>query len=158
MVDCRDSSQQFKTAMRKYAYSVSIVSNTSNEGINHAITISSFTSISIDPPSVLMCINKSSSIHKTLIVDSPFCINLLNKKQKEIAELCANPNKSDERFNNNEWTNSNPPKLLKALVHLICRVDRIIDYETHSIVIGIVNESTSSNHHDTLMYKNQKFL
>ena len=84
MVDCRDSSQQFKTAMRKYAYSVSIVSNTSNKGINNAITISSFTSISVDPPSVLICINKSSSIHKTLIIDSLFCINLLNEKQKEI--------------------------------------------------------------------------
>ena len=158
MVENQDSSQEFKIAMRKYAYSVSIVSNTSNEGINHAITISSFTSISIDPPSVLMCINKSSGIHKTLIIDSPFCINLLNEKQKEIAELCANPNKSDERFNNNKWTKSNPPKLLEALVHLTCLVDRIIDYETHIIVIGIVNESNASNHHNTLIYKNQTFL
>ena len=65
MVENRDSSQEFKIAMRKYAYSVSIVSNTSNEGLNNAITISSFTSISLDLSSVLMCINKSSSIHKT---------------------------------------------------------------------------------------------
>jgi flavin reductase (DIM6/NTAB) family NADH-FMN oxidoreductase RutF len=158
MVVNQVSSQEFKIAMRKYAYSVSIVSNTSNEGINNAITISSFTSISVDPPSVLMCINKSSSIHKTLIIDSSFCINLLNEKQKEIAELCANPNKSDERFNNKKWTKSNPPKLLEALVHLTCRVDKIIDYETHSIVIGIVKESTTSKHNNALMYKNQRFL
>ena len=151
-------SQEFNFAMRKYAYSVSIVSNTSNEGINNAITISSFTSISLDPPSILMCINKNSRFNKTLFIDSIFCINLLNKKQKEIAELCANPKRSDERFDNNKWTKSNPPKLLGALVHLTCCTDKIIDYGTHSIIIGIVKESTTSKHQNTLMYKNKKFL
>ena len=151
-------SQEFKIAMRKYAYSVSIISNTSNEGINNAITISSFTSISLDPPSILVCINKSSSILKTLLVDSFFCINLLNEKQKEIAELCANPNRADERFDNNKWKKSNPPKLLGALAHLTCCADKVIEYGTHSIVIGIVKKSTTSKHQNNLMYKNQNFL
>jgi len=60
MVENRDTSQEFKIVMRKYAYSVFIVSNTSNEGINNANTISASTSIKLDISSVLM------SIHKTL--------------------------------------------------------------------------------------------
>lgn len=152
------NSEDFKVAMRKYAYSVSIISNTSSKGVNNAITISSFTSISVDPPSVLACINKESSIHESLKANSIFCINLLGDNQKNIAELCSNPNKLHERFDNDEWTGTNPPQLSKAIVHLICNVEKIINYETHSIIIGVVINSKTSKHQKNLLYKDQNYL
>ena len=50
----------FRLAMRRYIYSVSIMSNRDNGENTNAITVSSVTSISMDPPSLLICINKSS--------------------------------------------------------------------------------------------------
>ena len=70
----------FRLAMRRYVYSVSILSNKDSDGNSNAITVSSVTSISMDPPSLLVCINKNSRIHNSLTVGSKFCINLLNKE------------------------------------------------------------------------------
>ena len=134
-------SEEFKVAMRQYSYSVSIISNTSSNGENNAITISSFTSVSLDPPSILVCINKKSSIHESLKVNSIFCINLLSEKQLKIAKLCSDPSKISNRFENDEWEGTNPPKLSKSIVHLVCSVDKVIDYKTHSIIIGIIKNS-----------------
>ena len=50
----------FRLAMRKYIYSVSIMSNKDSNNNLNAITVSSVTSISMEPPSILICINKSS--------------------------------------------------------------------------------------------------
>lgn len=151
-------SQEFKVAMRKYAYSVSIISNTSSKGENNAITISSFTSISADPPSILVCVNKKSSIHESLKVNSIFCINLLSEKQLKIAKLCSDPSKINNRFKNTEWVGSNPPKLSKAIVHLVCSVDKVISYKTHSIIIATVINSKIGKDQKNLLYKNQNYL
>ena len=57
----------FRLAMRRYVYSVSIMSNKDVSGNLNAITVSSVTSISMEPPSLLVCINKNSRIHDSLI-------------------------------------------------------------------------------------------
>ena len=75
----------FRLAMRRYIYSVSIMSNKDEEGNLNAITVSSVTSISMEPPSLLICINKSSRIHESIQVGTKFCINLLNKDQRELS-------------------------------------------------------------------------
>ena len=69
--------EDFRLAMRRYIYSVSVMSNVDANGNPNAITVSSVTSISMNPPSLLICINKSSRIHDTLEIGSKFCINLL---------------------------------------------------------------------------------
>ena len=154
----RCSANDFKIAMHKYVYSVSIASNTTSENIDNAITISSFTSISVEPPSILVCINKGSRIHDSLMIGTLFCVNLLNDKQINIAELCAYPNQFDKRFDNKEWAVSNPPKLIKALVHLECIVDNIIEHKSHSIILGIVKKTNTTKEDNVLMYKDQKYI
>jgi flavin reductase (DIM6/NTAB) family NADH-FMN oxidoreductase RutF len=77
----------FRQAMRSYIYSVSVMSNVDSNGDFSAITVSSVTSVSLDPPSLLVCINKSAGIHNTIEEGSSFCINLLNKNQEYISKL-----------------------------------------------------------------------
>jgi len=71
----------FRKAMRSYIYSVSVMSNVDENKKFSAITVSSVTSVSLDPPSLLVCINKSAGIHNSIKEGSSFCINLLNKNQ-----------------------------------------------------------------------------
>ena len=93
----------FKKAMRSYVYSVSIMSNIDDNKNLNAITVSSVTSVSIDPPSLLVCINKTAGIHDSIVKDSKFCINLLKKSQQDISNLCSTFQEEENRFKNDQW-------------------------------------------------------
>ena len=78
----------FRKAMRSYVYSVSILSNINENNECHAITVSSVTSVSIDPPSLLVCINKSASIHNSIIIGSKFCDFKRTLKGQRLGLVC----------------------------------------------------------------------
>ena len=142
----------FKKAMRSYVYSVSIMSNIDDNKNLNAITVSSVTSVSIDPPSLLVCINKTAGIHDSIIKDSKFCINLLKKSQQDISNLCSTFQEEENRFKNDQWDTTGIPFLKNAQANIFCKVDEIISYHTHSIVVAKVTESKYSNEIDTLIY------
>ncbi len=142
----------FKKAMRSYVYSVSIMSNVDDNKNLNAITVSSVTSVSIDPPSLLVCINKTAGIHDSIIKDSKFCINLLKKSQQDISNLCSSFQEEENRFKNDQWDTTDIPFLKNAQANIFCKVDEIISYHTHSIVVAKVTESKYSNDIDTLIY------
>ena len=97
----------FRLAMRRYIYSVSIMSNRDSNDNPNAITVSSVTSISMEPPSILICINKSSKIHDSIVLGSKFCINLLTKDQHELSNICSDDQKHDQRFADQNWNLDN---------------------------------------------------
>ena len=142
----------FKKAMRSYVYSVSIMSNVDDNKNLNAITVSSVTSVSIDPPSLLVCINKTAGIHDSIVKDSKFCINLLKKSQQDISNLCSSFQEEENRFKNDQWDTTDIPFLKNAQANIFCKVDEIISYHTHSIVVAKVTESKYSNEIDTLIY------
>ena len=142
----------FKKAMRSYVYSVSIMSNIDDNKNLNAITVSSVTSVSIDPPSLLVCINKTAGIHDSIVKDSKFCINLLKKSQQDISNLCSSFQEEENRFKNDQWDTTDIPFLKNAQANIFCKVDEIISYHTHSIVLAKVTESKYSNEIDTLIY------
>ena len=142
----------FKKAMRSYVYSVSIMSNIDDNKNLNAITVSSVTSVSIDPPSLLVCINKTAGIHDSIVKDSKFCINLLKKSQQDISNLCSSFQEEENRFKNDQWDTTDIPFLKNAQANIFCKVDEIISYHPHSIVVAKVTESKYSNDIDTLIY------
>ena len=147
----------FRLAMRRYIYSVSILSNKDADDNLNAITVSSVTSISMEPPSLLVCINKSSRIHNTLKEGSKFCINLLNKDQEELSNICSDENKYSERFNDKNWDINMIPFLKNAQANIFCKVDKLTSYHTHTIVVGMVEDSTYSDSISTLTYVDGKY-
>ena len=142
----------FRKAMRSYVYSVSVMSNVDTHDNLNAITVSSVTSVSIDPPSLLVCINKTAGIHDSIVKGSKFCINLLNKNQEEISNLCSSFQEEGDRFKNDEWDTSGIPFLKNAQANIFCIVDEMISYHTHTIVVAKVIESISSDKLNTLTY------
>ena len=128
------------------------MSNRDNGGNTNAITVSSVTSISMDPPSLLICINKSSRIHDTLIIGSKFCINLLNKDQEELSNTCSDEEKHEQRFNDKNWNLEDIPFLANAQANIFCKVDKLSSYHTHTIVVGLVEDAKFSDNISTLTY------
>ena len=148
----------FRKAMRNYIYSVSILSNKNMDGELNAITVSSVTSISMEPPSILVCINKSSRIHDTLIKNSDFCINLLNKNQQEISNICSTDSLYDQRFDHDKWNTQTIPSLEEAQANIFCSIEDLVPYHTHTIVIGRVLNAISNDKINTLSYVNGKYV
>jgi len=141
----------FRLAMRRYIYSVSIMSS-KDDGYLNAITVSSVTSISMNPPSLLICINKSARIHDTLKIGSEFCINLLNKDQEELSNICSDEDSYDERFKDKNWNTKGVPFLENAQANIFCKVDKLSSYHTHTIVVGLVMDANYSDEISTLTY------
>ena len=142
----------FRLAMRRYIYSVSIMSNKDNADNPNAITVSSVTSISMDPPSLLICINKSSRIHNSIELGSKFCINLLNNEQEDLSNICSDEDMYDQRFKDENWNLDGIPFLKNAQANIFCKVDKLTSYHTHTIVIGLVEDANYADEISTLTY------
>ena len=147
----------FKKAMRSYVYSVSIMSNIDDNKNLNAITVSSVTSVSIDPPSLLVCINKTAGIHDSIIKDSKFCINLLKKSQQDISNLCSTFQEEENRFKNDKWDTTDIPFLKNAQANIFCKVDKLTSYHTHTIVVGLVENANHAEDISTLTYVDGKY-
>ena len=96
--------QEFLKSMRYLAASVSIISAKDSNDKPYAMTASSVTSLTLEPPSILVCVNHDASIHDHLLNDeAKFCVNLLKKNQQDIATLCSIKEKEDQRFEDKNW-------------------------------------------------------
>ena len=147
----------FRLAMRRYIYSVSIMSNKDNADNPNAITVSSVTSISMNPPSLLICINKSSRIHDTIELGSKFCINLLNSNQENLSNICSDEDMYDQRFKDKNWNLDDIPFLQNAQANIFCKVDKLTSYHTHTIVVGLVEDANYADEISTLTYVNGEY-
>tara|TARA_Y100001933_G_scaffold36599_1_gene31682 strand:+ start:730 stop:1134 length:405 start_codon:yes stop_codon:yes gene_type:complete len=128
------------------------MSNKDNADNPNAITVSSVTSISMNPPSLLICINKSSRIHDTIQLGSKFCINLLNSNQQNLSNICSDEEMYDQRFKDKNWNLDDIPFLQNAQANIFCKVDKLTSYHTHTIVVGLVEEANYADEISTLTY------
>ena len=152
------SKEQFLIAMRFLAASVSVISTKDSSGKPYAMTASSVTSLTIDPPSILVCVNKEASIHDALTQGENLCINILQKHQQEISNLCSSKKLESQRFDNDFWDTTHIPFVKNAQSNIFCKVEETIAYHTHKIVIAIVDSSQSENQFNTLMYADGGYL
>lgn len=128
-----------RRGMRHMAQTVSVVSLVDGQGERLAMTASSVTSVSAEPPSLLVCVNSTSSLFAPLSGSVPFCINVLAEGMEDISNLCAGQAAGEERFALGAWRNDvahRLPYLSDALVNFFCETDTVVAYGTHLICIG----------------------
>lgn len=106
------------------------------------MTVSSIVSVSMDPPSVLVCVNKGASIHPIISRSKRFNINLLSDDQAELSRLFSSPIPNEERFEHGRWTavDGYPPELAGAQSVLCCDLEYASAVATHTIFIGQVRD------------------
>lgn len=143
----------FKAAMRKLAATVTIVT-TSHEGAPHGMPATAVTSLSDNPPSLLVCINRSASMHGPTTRSRHFCVNLLTQDQ---AELCAEfgTRVGGDRFNVGEWRVGlhDLPHMATAAAAIFCTVEEQLDFGTHTIFVGRIDEIAMGAAADPLVYQ-----
>ena len=150
--------EQFLIAMRFLASSVSVVSAKDNNGKLYAMTASSVTSLTVDPPAILVCVNKGASIHDVLVPASQLCVNILSNTQQDVSNLCSSDDPESQRFSNDYWNTEEVPFLRGSQSNIFSQVDEVISYNSHSIVIAKVLHAQSADSFDGLIYADGGYL
>jgi len=138
-IDREAASADFRAAMRQLTGGVSVITVGRGRDIT-GMTVTSVSSLSVDPPSLIVAINRSASSWPILKRDGFFGVNILNADQIDIAERFAGKDgvKGADRFAGAEWVTrvSGVPLLVGALAAIDCEVEDIIERHSHAIVIG----------------------
>ena len=161
-VTAADLQQDFKNAMRRLAATVSIIATADEDGW-HGMTATSVTSVSMDPPSVLVCVNTSATLHKVLHAGRRFCVNLLRASQASYAGTFSSSKiRGADRFADHAWKASDEedslPYLVDAQANLFCDIDQTVSYGTHTIFIGRVNAIRIGELVSPLLYADGQYL
>jgi flavin reductase (DIM6/NTAB) family NADH-FMN oxidoreductase RutF len=130
-----------KLAMRHMAGGVCVI--TAGQGRERTgATVTSATALSVDPPTMIVAINRTSSSYPVIRAHGHFCVNILASDQQPIADRFAGKGglKGPERYEGAEWTTleSGAPVLRDALAAIDCEVEEVIERHSHAIFIGRV--------------------
>jgi flavin reductase (DIM6/NTAB) family NADH-FMN oxidoreductase RutF len=148
----------FRQAMRRLTSAVSVISTT-HDDMRHGITVTSVTSVSMNPPSLLFCVNRASRLHDPLICAGRFCVNILHAHQIDIADAFSGRVAGEDRFLVGEWASGGDelPYLIPAQANIFCETDAISSYGTHSIVIGKVRQVAVRGQVAPLLYQDGNY-
>ena len=147
----------FRLAMRRVASTVNVIS-ICVEGEAMGITATAVSPISMDPPSLLVCINRAASVHARMEDSTHFGVNVLHRDQEPVARMFADRAQHALRFLSG-WENDcfRPPRLLDAQATILCRRIDSHQFATHSIFIGVVEEAIARAEVDPLIYLDGRF-
>ncbi|MEW6206797.1 MAG: flavin reductase family protein [Acidobacteriota bacterium] len=145
------SKDEFRRAMASFASGVNIVTTRSEENAKLGITVSAFSSLSLEPPLILICIDKRASIHDHLREGRHFAVNILAEGQESLSNRFAS--RETDRFNGIECAEgaSGLPLIGGALAHIECRVVAAYPGGDHTIYVGEV-EATRVSEGNPLAY------
>ncbi|MDP9900755.1 flavin reductase family protein [Variovorax ginsengisoli] len=132
-------SNAYKAGMRRLAAGVSIV--TSRLGDQRAgLIATAVSSVIADPPTLLVCVNRSASAHDTIDAAGILAVNVLAIDDHDLARSFSDPSRRHERFLAGEWDSAatGSPVLKSAVVAFDCAIVQRIPYNTHTIFLGEV--------------------
>jgi flavin reductase (DIM6/NTAB) family NADH-FMN oxidoreductase RutF len=134
----------FRAGMRRVSGAVTVVTTVTSDGERRGVTATAVCSLSVDPPSVVACINRETWVGRLAPESGVICVNVLASDQQPVAEAFAGRAglTAGERFTVGGWRAgaTGAPLLDGAIASFDCRLDRAVDFATHVILIGTVAE------------------
>jgi len=144
--------EDFLIAMRGITSTVNVISAKLNQE-RHAMTATSVASLSLNPPAMIICVNKEASIHNILRKDKKFVINVLSNKQQNLSELCSSTEEGESRFKDGGWITEDEIVFNdNSVSNIICNCTGVVDHSTHSVFFGDVMEVKNNNQGRPLLY------
>lgn len=131
---------KLRSALRRLPGPVSIVtSHDEAEGGPVGMVASAVIPVSMEPPSMLVAVNRRSQCHASIEKEGRFCINLLGTEQRRLVEPFSTPGMRDERFTDGPWhVADGMPWLETAVANLFCRVEATLVHGSHELFVGNV--------------------
>lgn len=143
----------FKEALRGWASGVTVVTARSGDQM-HGMTVSAFSSVSADPPLVLVCANRASTTHGVIEEGRVFAVNILASHQQDVSNIFASSKDEDSRLQKVSWTEgrTGAPLIDEAVVSLECNVTSSHREGSHTIYVGRVEAAHSTDGKPLLYY------
>lgn len=147
---------EFRGAMRRLASSVAIIAL--RDGVLRGMTVTSLVSVTMEPPTILVCINRSASIHPHLQPMRRISVNLLAAGQADVAAAFAGKVPPEDRFRCGVWREREGTPILEgAQANLLCTIAALSPVGSHTIVLAAVEQVTVSGVANPLVYCNGRY-
>lgn len=149
---------EFINAMSRAVSGVSIVTTDGHLG-RYGLTVSSMTSVSAEPPMLLVCVNRSSAAHDAIRDNGRFAINVLGADQHKMAAVFAGNSEYGDpySFDRESWDLAEElPRLRSAAAFFECELESAMTFGSHSIIVGRVMRSCSGNE-SPLLYTGRNY-
>ncbi len=135
---------RFVDAMSRLAAAVSVVAVASPRYGRTGLTATAVTSLSAEPPMLVVCLNRSSGLARALPTTGWFSVNVLADDQRDVAEVFAGRTglSGDDRFSAGTWRvhPHGVPVLDGAVATFVCHAGNSMHQATHVIVVGNVHD------------------
>lgn len=148
----------FRHAMRRLATTIALV--TSGRGDNWSgMAATAVMSVCAEPPTLLVAVNRSASLHPILGAEEHFCVNLLADRHQELVGIFSGKKKGAERFETGSWISGagGIPVLDDALASMVCRTTQRIDVGTHTLFVGEVEHVVNHDEISPLVWVDGSF-
>ena len=148
------SIDDFKKALQLWASGVTVVTTHSEQFGLQGMTATAFSSVSVDPPQILVCINDAADTGSGIQESGYFAVNILKSDQQEISNQFAGGASQEQRFDNTSCTPgiTGAPILTNSLMSLDCKVVEKVRAGTHWIIIAEVQDSICRSGEPLLYY------
>jgi flavin reductase (NADH)/flavin reductase len=139
----------FKAGMRRLAASVCLITTVNEDGTRNGLTATAVCSLSTAPPSLLCCLNQSSSSFGAIQKAKLFAVNVLSHDDRAIADHFASTLPGEDKFSLGAWRSlaTGAPILASAIAHFDCKLINLVPVSTHAILVGEVH-GVELNPHD----------
>lgn len=135
------TNEEFRRALSHFASGVTVVTTVDDSGKPFGLTVSSFCSVSLEPPLVLVCIDKSTRCHHAFRESRRYIVNFLNEGQQEVSERFAT--QLEDKFEGMDYSSSPEglPVLADAVAVLECRLTEAYEGGDHTIFVAEVERA-----------------
>jgi flavin reductase (DIM6/NTAB) family NADH-FMN oxidoreductase RutF len=134
--------QLFRRVCGRYATGITVVTVLDGQTVPQGMTVNSFTSVSLDPPMILICIDRKTGFLNYFARGTRFAVNVLHEDQQALSNAFARS--GGDRFAGVEWRSgeTGAPILCGVLASLECGVSRMVEAGDHVVVIGEVSHAS----------------
>jgi len=145
--------QEIRRIMGHFATGVTVITTTDKAGAPYGLTANAFTSLSLTPPLVLICIDKNVQCYPHFNESKLFAVNVLGEEQEEISRRFAT--KGIEKFNGIAWRKGESGLALLdgAIGHIECRVVQAYDGGDHTIYVGEILSASASGDRPLMFFQ-----
>ncbi|QCO55472.1 cag pathogenicity island protein Cag11 [Pseudorhodobacter turbinis] len=135
-----EEKRSLRNAFGAFPTGVTVVTTRQPDGTPRGFTANSFTSVSLDPPMLLICIAKNAYSCETFMAADHFAVNILSEDQKNVSGLFAS--RQPDKFENADWYagHADMPVISGSLASLVCSQEKSVDAGDHIILIGRVED------------------
>lgn len=150
--------QDYRDAMARLAAAVNVITTDGPNG-RAGFTATAVCSVTDDPPTLLVCLNRSASVYPVVTANAQLCVNTLASGQRDLSNLFGGKTPMAERFAAASWTSwmTGSPVLEGAAASFDCRISHSTSVGTHDILFCEVLALKRQSDADGLVYFDRNY-